>query len=72
MYIYDEKERGDNRPRQYDEKTFVVSKNEKYFFNDKLRWCNLGSHYDWDNRCYFKDSYSTIPEYMKSLCERVV
>lgn len=49
MYIYNESERGNNRPKQYDEETFIVKNEQKYFFNDKLRWSNLGAHYDWDN-----------------------
>lgn len=39
----------------------------KYYFNKKIRWANAGKHYDWDNRCYFKDPGSSVPALFKNL-----
>lgn len=36
-----------------------------------MRWSNLGQHYDWDNRCYFPDSCSPIPEAFKKIATNV-
>lgn len=62
MYIYDKDyEKKDMLPKNYDKETFIIADAERYFFNTKIRWANLGQHYDWDNRCYFKDSSSPMP-----------
>ena len=37
-----------------------------------MRWANLGYHYDWDNRCYFKDSKSEIPLQMKEISKKTI
>ena len=50
----------------YDINKFLISDPERFFFNTKIRWANLGIHYDWDNRCYFKDSVSPINELMRA------
>ena len=62
MCIYkDEYLENDIRPKNYDKDTFIVEDPDRYFFNNKIRWSNLGRHYDWDHRCYFSDSSSPMP-----------
>lgn len=46
----------------YDAEKFIVADKNKYFFNRKIWWANLGYHYDWDHRCYFKNTDSNIPD----------
>ncbi len=54
LYIYDEEYYKDkDEPIQtYDKKLFVVDDPNKYYFNRKIRWSNLGFQYDWNDRLY--------------------
>ena len=38
--------------KAYNKEHFIVSDPQKYHFNTKIRWSNLGKQYDWDNRGY--------------------
>jgi alkylated DNA repair protein alkB family protein 1 len=52
------------------DKHFVAAK-DRYFFNRKTRWANLGRHYDWDNRRYFDGPGSPIPLDFKAMAQTV-
>lgn len=40
-----------------------------YFFNDKIRWANVGYQYDWTERKY-PNMKTEIPPAISELCER--
>jgi len=51
----------------YNKSKFLIEDKNRFYFNTKIRWVNLGVHYDWDNRCYFKDSKSIVNPEMKKI-----
>lgn len=76
LYIYDPLYKKQSEAKYIDAKDYVpekhiISSKDRYFFNRKTRWANLGFHYDWDNRCYFKDSFSTIPDPFKLFATKI-
>jgi alkylated DNA repair protein alkB homolog 1 len=73
MYIYEEpNEANKNEPLPtYDITKFLVDDPEKYYFNKKIRWTNLGYHYDWNERRY-PSGKTNIPEDMRHLPLKVI
>lgn len=46
----------------YDKKKYVVSDDNKYHFNTKVRWANVGWHYDWELRQYLDSNTYLTPQ----------
>ena len=73
LYIYDSKYKETKGALFKDAKTYNFehfNEQTKYSFNRKIRWANLGYHYDWDNRCYYQDKKSDIPGRLGGLVNR--
>ena len=78
MYIYESGykeapqplEKGEEpKTRQYDKHWYLVNDTERFHFNQKIRWSNLGKQYNWDERGYLPKE-STMPVELKELaCE---
>lgn len=49
----------------------MVAAPDRYFFNRKTRWANLGRHYDWDHRCYFEGPGSPLPADLQATARRI-
>ena len=45
----------------YDVEKYVVKDQQKYFFNRKIRWANVGWHYDWELRQYLAQNTTLSP-----------
>lgn len=72
LYIYDPETANPNEPLPtYELSKFLVDDPEKYYFNKKIRWANLGYHYDWNERMYPKGK-TNIPEDMSHMPLRVI
>lgn len=57
--------------KDYNKDHFIVYDPQRYFFNSKIRWANLGRQYNWDKRDYFvKDSH--IPTELNDLAVEVI
>ncbi|KRX08067.1 hypothetical protein PPERSA_02199 [Pseudocohnilembus persalinus] len=41
-----------NTAKDYNKDHFVINDYQKFNFDTKIRWANVGSQYDWDNRQY--------------------
>ncbi len=50
----------------YDKDKYVVSDFQKYSFNRKVRWANVGWHYDWELRKYLK-SHTGLTQFLENL-----
>ena len=66
LFIYKDEYRSDpssmhKDAKGYDPQKFLVESKDKYFFNNEIRWSNIGYHYDWDHRCYCQNLNSVIP-----------
>lgn len=48
--------------REYNKDHFLVSDANRYHFNSKIRWSNLGRQYNWDKRDYFVKESPILPE----------
>jgi alkylated DNA repair protein alkB family protein 1 len=77
LYIYEKEYKDDpealhKNAKDYDHDKFIINSKNRYFFNRKMRWSNLGHYYDWDHRCYFKESHSEIPDNFKSYAKRAI
>lgn len=77
LYIYGDegkkeefKDKDGNYP-SYDITQFLVADKEKYYFNKKIRWSNVGYQYDWNNRKYPSGKTAIGPE-LRDLAMRVV
>jgi hypothetical protein len=44
-------------------------KGKGYYFNDSIRWANVGYQYDWTERKY-PNMKTDIPDVISKLCER--
>lgn len=54
--------------KDYNKDKFVINDFNKFNFNKKVRWSNVGAQYDWDNRKY--PSFTTpIPKIINELSE---
>lgn len=58
--------------KDYDKNKFVIEDDNRYYFDTKTRWSNLGWHYDWDHRCYFPNSRSEIPTELRGYALEIV
>lgn len=73
LYIYEKSYKQDNSALHGSAKSYDLSKTlwqEPFNFNKKIRWANLGYHYDWDNRCYHEALKSDIPHEMFQMVQR--
>lgn len=66
LYIYEEDYRRNpanaySSAKPYDAQRFAVSDDDRFHFNTKVRWANVGEQYDWDNRRYFPRGATEIP-----------
>ena len=59
----------ENSDEPYNLKKFLINDPEKYYFNKKIRWANVGYQYDWDNRMY-PETKTFLPEHLEKLCEK--
>jgi len=73
LYIYEEgtPEYPPGTLPTYEKERFVVSDTEKYYFNKKIRWSNVGYQYDWNNRLY-PSGGTEIPADLKESSTRVI
>lgn len=60
-----------NPTRDYNKEKWVIADENRYFFNTKIRWSNLGRQYDWTNRGYHEWD-SKIPKELKELAVGVI
>lgn len=73
LYIYEAQYKKKEEALYANAKQYNVDhfrEKERYDFNRKIRWANLGYHYDWDNRCYYENKKSGIPEVLQDLVRR--
>lgn len=57
-------------PREYNKEHYVVAAPERYFFNSKIRWSNLGRQYNWDKRDYHAKE-SPMPHELAELAREI-
>jgi alkylated DNA repair protein alkB family protein 1 len=72
LYIYEEgaPEYPEGTLPTYEMDKFLVADPQKYYFNKKIRWSNVGYQYDWNNRMY-PSGGTLIPDELKSISLRV-
>lgn len=73
LYIYEKDYKKDQNALHGSAKVYDISKTlfiHPFNFNKKIRWANLGYHYDWDHRCYHESMKSDIPLEMRSMIEK--
>lgn len=58
-------------PRAYNKAHYLISSSDRYFFNSKIRWSNVGKQYNWDNRDYL-DTESKMPSELEGLAQEIV
>jgi len=72
MYIYDPETANKDEPiPTYDISKFLVDDPEKYYFNKKIRWANVGYQYDWNERKY-PSGKTSIPEFLAQYPQKII
>ena len=72
MYIYEPENQKPGEPiATYDISQFLVDDPEKYYFNKKIRWSNVGYQYDWNERKY-PQGQTSIPDDLKEYPLKVI
>jgi len=54
--------------KEKDDESLFIKDVNKYCFNNKIRWSNMGFQYDWTNRTY-PDQKTQLPSELFKLCE---
>ena len=57
-------------PREYNKDHYIVTDANRYFFNSKIRWSNLGRQYNWDKRDYHAKQ-SPMPTELADLAKEI-
>lgn len=73
LYIYEQNPdpKSDEPVQTYDLSLFLVDDPEKYYFNKKIRWSNIGFQYDWNDRLY-PSGQTEIPDDLKQFPLKVL
>ena len=61
----------ESKPKDYNKDHFLVEDNNRYYFNTKIRWSNIGKQYNWDKRDYLVTE-STMPKELDQMANDVV
>ena len=64
LFIYEDED------TSYKSEKYIVNDNEKYFFNKKIRWTNLGYQYNWNERIY-PEAKTIVPQEIQGMVDGV-
>lgn len=58
-------------PREYNKEHYIVADPDRYYFNSKIRWSNLGRQYNWDKRDYHTKE-SPMPVELAEIAKEII